>query len=215
MNINPYIVLGSSVVGFLVGLTGAGGGALMTPMLILIFGITPSAAITSDLVAAVLMRPVGAIVHLRKGTVNLRLVGWMVLGSVPFAFLGSYLLLQFVFLILQNAFLVSNIFSRLFKMLNLFSNLFIGVFDMFFSKLHFKLLHFDFFIDRFKFTAVFHIFALLLVLLNKRLRVFDGILLLINEFLDAINFFFNTGLPRVKTLDLIFQVSHFHRQLTL
>ena len=92
MNINPYIVLGSSVVGFLVGLTGAGGGALMTPMLILVFGVTPSAAITSDLVAAVLMRPVGAIVHLRKGTVNLRLVGWMVLGSVPFAFLGSYLL---------------------------------------------------------------------------------------------------------------------------
>jgi uncharacterized membrane protein YfcA len=92
MDINPYIVLGSSLVGFLVGLTGAGGGALMTPMLILIFGVTPSSAITSDLVAAVLMRPVGAIVHLRKGTVNLKLVGWMVLGSVPFAFLGSYLL---------------------------------------------------------------------------------------------------------------------------
>jgi uncharacterized membrane protein YfcA len=92
VDINPYIVLGSSLVGFLVGLTGAGGGALMTPMLILVFGITPSAAITSDLVAAVLMRPVGAIVHLRKGTVNLRLVGWLVLGSVPFAFLGSYLL---------------------------------------------------------------------------------------------------------------------------
>src|SRR5450432_382418 len=92
MNINPYIVLGSAVVGFLVGLTGAGGGALMTPMLILLFGITPSAAISSDLVAAVLMRPVGALVHLRKGTVNLRLVGWMVLGSVPMAFLGSFLL---------------------------------------------------------------------------------------------------------------------------
>jgi uncharacterized membrane protein YfcA len=58
----------------------------------LLFGITPSSAISSDLVAAVLMRPVGALVHLRKGTVNLRLVGWMVLGSVPMAFLGSYLL---------------------------------------------------------------------------------------------------------------------------
>ena len=64
----------------------------MTPMLILLFGITPSTAISSDLVAAVLMRPVGAAVHLRKGTVNLRLVGWMVLGSVPMAFLGAYLL---------------------------------------------------------------------------------------------------------------------------
>ncbi len=92
MQVNPYIVLGSAVVGFLVGLTGAGGGALMTPMLILLFGIKPSTAISSDLVAAVVMRPVGALVHLRKGTVNLHLVGWMVLGSVPLAFFGAYLL---------------------------------------------------------------------------------------------------------------------------
>jgi len=92
MSLNPYIVLGSAVVGLLVGLTGAGGGALMTPMLILLFGVKPSAAISSDLVAAVLMRPVGAAVHLRKGTVNLRLVGWMVVGSVPAAFLGAYFL---------------------------------------------------------------------------------------------------------------------------
>jgi uncharacterized protein len=95
MDLNPYIVLGSAVVGLLVGLTGAGGGALMTPMLILLFGVKPSSAISSDLVAAVLMRPVGAAVHLRKGTVNLRLVGWMVLGSVPTALLGSYLLSRF------------------------------------------------------------------------------------------------------------------------
>jgi uncharacterized membrane protein YfcA len=73
-------------------MTGAGGGALMTPMLILLFGVQPSAAISSDLVAAVLMRPIGAVVHLRQRTVNLRLVGWMVLGSVPMAFVGSYLL---------------------------------------------------------------------------------------------------------------------------
>jgi uncharacterized membrane protein YfcA len=92
VHIDPYIVLGSAVVGFLVGLTGAGGGALMTPMLILLFGIKPSTAISSDLVAAVVMRPLGAIIHLTKGTVNLRMVGWMVLGSVPMAFLGTYLL---------------------------------------------------------------------------------------------------------------------------
>jgi len=92
VHIDPYIVLGSAIIGFLVGMTGAGGGALMTPMLILIFGVTPSAAISSDLVAAVVMRPFGAAVHLRKGTVNRRLVGWMVLGSVPMAFLGAYLL---------------------------------------------------------------------------------------------------------------------------
>jgi hypothetical protein len=92
MHVDPYIVLGSAVVGLLVGMTGAGGGALMTPMLILLFGVKPSAAISSDLVAAVVMRPVGASVHLRKGTVNRSLVGWMVLGSVPMAFLGAYLL---------------------------------------------------------------------------------------------------------------------------
>ena len=92
IHIDPYIVLGSAIIGFLVGMTGAGGGALMTPMLILLFGVTPSAAISSDLVAAVVMRPIGAGVHFRRGTVNLRLVGWMVLGSVPMAFLGAYLL---------------------------------------------------------------------------------------------------------------------------
>ena len=92
IDLNPYIVLGSAVVGFLVGMTGAGGGALMTPMLILLFSVKPSTAISSDLVAAVVMRPFGAAVHLQKGTVNLRLVGWLVLGSVPMAFLGAYLL---------------------------------------------------------------------------------------------------------------------------
>jgi uncharacterized membrane protein YfcA len=90
--VDPYIVLGSAVVGLLVGLTGAGGGALMTPMLILLFAVKPSTAISSDLVAAVVMRPVGAAVHLRNRTVNLRLVAWMSAGSVPAAFAGTYLL---------------------------------------------------------------------------------------------------------------------------
>jgi hypothetical protein len=92
VHIDPYIVLGSAIVGLLVGMTGAGGGALMTPMLILLFSVKPSTAISSDLVAAVVMRPIGAGVHLRAGTVNLRLVRWMVIGSVPSAFLGAYLL---------------------------------------------------------------------------------------------------------------------------
>jgi uncharacterized membrane protein YfcA len=64
----------------------------MTPMLILLFSVKPSTAISSDLVAAVVMRPFGAAIHLRKRTVNLGLVGWMVAGSVPTAFLGAYLL---------------------------------------------------------------------------------------------------------------------------
>ena len=92
MHIDPYIVLGSAIIGFLVGMTGAGGGALMTPMLILLFGVKPAAAISSDLVAAVTMRPFGAAVHLRKRTPNLSLVKWLVIGSVPAAFAGAYIL---------------------------------------------------------------------------------------------------------------------------
>jgi len=92
VHLDPYIVLGSAIIGLLVGMTGAGGGALMTPMLILLFSVTPSAAISSDLVAAVVMRPIGAAVHIRAGTVHTKLVRWMVLGSVPAAFLGAYLL---------------------------------------------------------------------------------------------------------------------------
>lgn len=84
------VILGSAVVGLLVGMTGAGGGALMTPMLVLVFSVAPSAAISSDLVAAVLMRPVGAAVHSRWGQVNYRLVGWLALGSVPAALAGTY-----------------------------------------------------------------------------------------------------------------------------
>jgi len=92
MHIDPYIVLGSAVVGLLVGMTGAGGGALMTPMLILLFGVTPAAAISSDLVASVVMRPVGSAVHMRAGTVHRRLVLLMSAGSVPAAIVGAFLL---------------------------------------------------------------------------------------------------------------------------
>jgi uncharacterized protein len=92
VHIDPFIVLGSAIIGLLVGMTGAGGGALMTPMLILLFSVKPSTAISSDLVAAVVMRPIGAAVHMRAGTVNFKIVRWMVLGSVPAAFLGAYLL---------------------------------------------------------------------------------------------------------------------------
>lgn len=94
MDIDPYIALGAAGIGLLVGMTGVGGGALMTPMLIMVFGVKPSTAISSDLVAAVLMKPFGASVHLRRGTVNLRLVGWLAAGSVPAAFFGAWLLHQ-------------------------------------------------------------------------------------------------------------------------
>lgn len=79
-------------IGIVVGLTGMGGGALMTPVLVLFFNIPPLTAVSSDLLASAVMKPVGAAVHLRHGTVNLRLVGWLALGSVPSAFAGVLLL---------------------------------------------------------------------------------------------------------------------------
>src|SRR5689334_11865444 len=65
-----------------------GGGALMTPVLVLLFGVHPLAAVSSDLVASAVMKPVGSVVHLRRGTVNGALVRWLCLGSVPAAFIG-------------------------------------------------------------------------------------------------------------------------------
>lgn len=92
MHLNLYIVIGSAIVGLLVGMTGAGGGALMTPMLVLLFGVTPASAISSDLVASVVMRPVGAAVHMRAGTIHKRLVLLLASGSVPAALVGSWIL---------------------------------------------------------------------------------------------------------------------------
>ena len=86
------VAIAGLFVGFVVGLTGMGGGALMTPMMILLFGVQPLAAVSSDLVASMVMKPVGGAVHLRRGTVNKHLVKWLVIGSVPSAFLGVLLL---------------------------------------------------------------------------------------------------------------------------
>jgi uncharacterized membrane protein YfcA len=88
VHIDPLVVLASLAVGFLVGTTGMGGGALMTPILVLLFGVQPLAAISSDLVSAAIMKPVGGLVHQRRGTVHWGLVRWLAAGSVPAAFAG-------------------------------------------------------------------------------------------------------------------------------
>ncbi|HEX2638102.1 MAG TPA: sulfite exporter TauE/SafE family protein, partial [Gemmatimonadales bacterium] len=75
-------------IGIVVGLTGMGGGALMTPVLVLFFNVPPLTAVSSDLVASAVMKPVGSVVHLRRGTVHLGLVKWLCLGSIPGAFSG-------------------------------------------------------------------------------------------------------------------------------
>jgi uncharacterized membrane protein YfcA len=88
------VALAGLFVGFVVGLTGMGGGALMTPILVLVFGVLPIAAVSSDLAASAVMKPFGGWVHASRGTVNWRLVGWLCAGSIPSAFLGVLLLRQ-------------------------------------------------------------------------------------------------------------------------
>lgn len=88
MNVDIPMAIGAFLVAIVVGMTGMGGGALMTPMLVTLFGVPPLTAVSSDLVASAVMKPVGSLVHLRRGTVNLSLVGWLCIGSVPAAFSG-------------------------------------------------------------------------------------------------------------------------------
>ena len=80
------------VVGFTVGLTGMGGGALMTPILVLLFGINPGTAVSSDLLTSLVMKPVGGTVHFRRGTIDWPLVRWLCVGSAPAAFAGVFVL---------------------------------------------------------------------------------------------------------------------------
>ena len=91
MHLDPSLSLVGALVGLLVGLTGMGGGALLTPLLVLVFHVPPLAAVSSDLVTSLAMKPIGAAVHLRRRTVNTGMVRWLCLGSMPTAFAGAVL----------------------------------------------------------------------------------------------------------------------------
>jgi len=88
--VNWDITLGGFVVGTLIGLTGMGGGLIMTPMLIFLFGVNPSVAVGTDLVYASITKLVGAWQHARQKTVDFALVKILAWGSVPGALLGSF-----------------------------------------------------------------------------------------------------------------------------
>ncbi|MCX6424654.1 MAG: sulfite exporter TauE/SafE family protein, partial [Actinobacteria bacterium] len=88
-DIDLALALGGLVAGLMVGLTGMGGAALVTPMLVLVFGIPPAAAVSSDVVAAAIMKPVGASVHIRNKSVHWGLVRWLSLGSIPGVLIGT------------------------------------------------------------------------------------------------------------------------------
>jgi uncharacterized protein len=90
--VDPAIVAFGLGVGVLVGMTGIGGGSLMTPLLILVFGINPATAVGTDLAYGAVTKTVGGWNHFRKGSVDLTLSSWMALGSVPAAIGGVYVL---------------------------------------------------------------------------------------------------------------------------
>ena len=76
------------LIGVLVGMTGMGGGSLMTPMLVFLFGFKPTVAIGTDIVHGAIFKSFGAVRHRQLGTVHARLTLWMLLGSAPFSLVG-------------------------------------------------------------------------------------------------------------------------------
>jgi uncharacterized membrane protein YfcA len=90
--VDPALIGFGLGVGLLVGMTGIGGGSLMTPLLILVFGIKPVTAVGTDLAYAAVTKTVGGYKHFRQGTVDLSLSTWMAFGSVPAAIGGVWVL---------------------------------------------------------------------------------------------------------------------------
>jgi len=86
--------LAGFTVGLIVGVTGVGGGSLMTPLLVLVFGVAPVTAVGTDLLFASLTKTGGAWAHARRGNVDWRVVGWLAAGSVP-ASAATLVLLHF------------------------------------------------------------------------------------------------------------------------
>jgi uncharacterized protein len=82
------LTLSGLAIGLLVGVTGMGGGSLLTPLLVLLFGFSPSVAVGTDLLHGAVFKSVGAVRHRRLGNVQARLSGWMFLGSAPMSLLG-------------------------------------------------------------------------------------------------------------------------------
>jgi uncharacterized protein len=84
------LILSGALIGGLVGLTGMGGGSLMTPLLVLVFGFNPTVAVGTDIAHGAIFKTVGAARHRRLGTVHARLSGWMFMASAPMSLLGVW-----------------------------------------------------------------------------------------------------------------------------
>ena len=91
---NPLYSLAGFLVGLLVGMTGVGGGSLMTPLLVLLFGFHPATAVGTDLLYASITKTVGTAVHGKQGTVDWKIVRQLAAGSVPAAILTLFIMSQ-------------------------------------------------------------------------------------------------------------------------
>lgn len=87
---NPWLTLTGVLVGFLIGLTGMGGGALMTPILIFFFGFQPTLAIGTDITYAAVTKAFGSWRHFRQRTVDWPIALWLALGSIPAGLIGAW-----------------------------------------------------------------------------------------------------------------------------
>src|SRR5918911_1516448 len=89
---DPTIILFGFGIGLMVGMTGMGGASLMTPLLILVFGIQPVTAIGTDIFYGAITKTVGGYKHLKMGTVHKAMAFWLAVGSVPSAIAGVWVI---------------------------------------------------------------------------------------------------------------------------
>jgi uncharacterized membrane protein YfcA len=92
VHIDPGLSVAGLIVGVVVGLTGMGGGALMTPILVIFFNTPASSAVSSDLVTSLFMKPIGGAIHWRRATVHKGVVRCLLVAAVPAAFAGVFVL---------------------------------------------------------------------------------------------------------------------------
>jgi uncharacterized membrane protein YfcA len=86
--VDPRLSIAGLLIGLLVGMTGMGGGALLTPLLIFLFGFKPTLAVGTDILHGAVFKTFGAVRHRKLGTVHARLTFWMLLGSAPMSLVG-------------------------------------------------------------------------------------------------------------------------------
>lgn len=107
-SLNPLYVLSGILIGGIVGMTGVGGGSLMTPLLILVFGVPPAVAVGTDLIYAAVTNTGGALVHGSNSTIDWRIVRRLALGSVP----ATLLMILLLYLLRADSFIAKSLITK-------------------------------------------------------------------------------------------------------